>query len=47
MAWLVDPRNKKAYIYRPSTQDEELKDFTKIIGEGPIRGFELHLELLK
>lgn len=47
LAWLVDPRHRRASIYRSSSQAEELKDFTKIIGEGPIRGFELDLELLK
>jgi Uma2 family endonuclease len=47
LAWLVDPRNKKAFIYRPSIQKEELKDFTKMMGEAPVQGFELDLELLK
>lgn len=47
LAWLIDPRNKKAFIYRPSTKEEELKDFTKMLGEGLVQGFELDLQLLK
>jgi Uma2 family endonuclease len=47
LAWLVDPRNKKAFIYRQSSPEEELKNFTKIIGEGPVEGFELDLSAIR
>lgn len=47
LAWLIDPINKMAFIYRPSKQEEKLKNFTKMIGEDRVQGFELDLELLK
>ena len=47
LAWLVDPRNKKAFIYRQSSPEEELKNFTKIIGEGPVEGFEFDLSAIR
>ena len=28
LAWLLDPRKKRAYVYRPSTEVEEVSDFT-------------------
>jgi Uma2 family endonuclease len=47
LAWLIDPRDKTAFIFRPGKQAEELGHFTSMKGEGPVKGFELDLTALK
>lgn len=48
LAWLIDPREKTSYIYRPEKEMEEVKGLdVKISGEGPVDGFDLDLSLLK
>lgn len=46
LAWLIDPRSKTAFIYRPERPAEKLENFTTIKGEKPIEGFDLDLSLL-
>lgn len=47
LAWLIDPKAKKAYIYRPGQAVEELKGFDRSLsGEGVCPGFELDLRKL-
>jgi Uma2 family endonuclease len=47
LAWLIDPRKKNAFIFRPFMSEELVKSFTMIKGDGPVQGFELDLTLLK
>lgn len=47
LAWLIDPKTKKAYVYRPDLPVEELDGFERSLsGEGVCRGFELDLRNL-
>lgn len=48
LAWLIDPENEKIFIYRPDSSVQEIDGFNNVIkGEGPVKGFELNLALLK
>lgn len=48
LGWLVDPRGKSTFIFRPGKPNEEIKGFDGVIrGEGPVSGFELDLSLIK
>lgn len=48
LGWLVDPRGKITFIYRPGKSVEVVKGGDKkIIGEGPVQGFNLDLSLLR
>ncbi len=48
LGWLIDPREKVSFIFRPGIQEKEIKGLNqKISGEGPIEGFMLDLSLLK
>lgn len=45
LAWLIDPIENKAYIYKPNFPLKELSDFdTKLSGEDLLPGFELDLK---
>ncbi len=45
LAWLIDPLENKAYIYKPNFPLKELSDFdTKLSGEDLLPGFELDLK---
>lgn len=44
LAWLIDPIERKATIYRPGRQPEVLSNPTAMSGEGPVEGFTLSLE---
>lgn len=46
LAWLVDPYDEKAYIYRQGAEMEEVKGFAgkKLNGEAVLPGFELPLQ---
>lgn len=47
LAWLIDPKTKKAYIYRPGQPVEELAGFDRLLsGEDVCPGFELDLRKL-
>lgn len=47
LAWLIDPKTKKSYIYRPGQPVEELKGFDRSLsGEDVCPGFELDLRKL-
>jgi Uma2 family endonuclease len=47
LAWLIDPKKKICWIYKPGAVPKELSADTRILrGEGVIEGFELNLELL-
>lgn len=44
LAWLIDPKMRKAYVYRPGQAPEEIKGFDRSLsGEGVCPGFELEL----
>jgi Uma2 family endonuclease len=48
LAWLIDPRSQKAWIYRAGAPVEEVPDFeTTLSGEPLLPGFELDLRELK
>jgi len=42
LAWLVDPYERKVFVYRPGQQPEQVTG-RKVAGEGPVKGFELNL----
>jgi len=45
LAWLIDPIEKKAYIYKPNFPLKELSDFdTRLSGGDLLPGFELDLK---
>jgi Uma2 family endonuclease len=43
LAWLIDPEQKRVYIYRPGEPVEELEQPEKISGQPLLSGFELDL----
>lgn len=44
LAWLIDPKNRKTWIYRPQQAAEVIEGFTQMLsGEGILEGFELNL----
>ncbi|MBX2897763.1 MAG: Uma2 family endonuclease [Cyclobacteriaceae bacterium] len=48
LAWLIDPREKNSYLYRPGKTVELVTGLNKkLIGEGPVNGFILDLSLLR
>ena len=48
LAWLIDPIEQKAYIYRADGSIQVVTDFTaKLSGEDVLPGFEFDLSLLK
>lgn len=47
LAWLLDPKMKKVYIYRPGRPAEEISGFDRLLsGEDVCPGFELDLRKL-
>ncbi len=46
LGWLIDPRNKKVYVYRPGAPIEELDEPETLDGEPLLRGFMLPLKKL-
>lgn len=47
LAWLIDPKVKKAYIYRPGQPVEEISGFDHILsGEAVCPGFEMDLRMM-
>ena len=48
LAWLIDPINEKAWVFRASGVKEEIKDFSgQLDGEDVLPGFVLKLQELK
>lgn len=48
LAWLIDPTEEKAYIYRPDREVEIVDSFdARLSGEGVLTNFELDLSILK
>lgn len=49
LAWLIDPFEEKAYIYRTGREPEAVEGFTghNLSGEDVLPGFELDLETMK
>lgn len=48
LAWLIDPIDKKCYVFHPDGSVREIEGFDKKIkGERPVEGFELDLSLLE
>lgn len=47
LAWLIDPRSKISFVFRPGKSEEKITDFTMLRGESPVEGFELDLTLLE
>jgi Uma2 family endonuclease len=43
LAWLIDPEQKRVYIYRPGEAVQELDQPEKISGQPLLSGFELDL----
>lgn len=46
LGWLVDPREKAVFIFRPGKHEEKVQGFHSLKGEDPVRGFELDLTVL-
>ena len=49
LAWLIDPYEEKAYIYRPNREEEIVEGFAgkKLSGEDVLPGFELPLDAMR
>jgi Uma2 family endonuclease len=43
LGWLLDRKNKRIYVYRPSRPVEELTDPATVSGDPELPGFVLHL----
>jgi Uma2 family endonuclease len=43
LAWLIDPAQKRVYVYRPGEPVKELEQPEKISGQPLLSGFELNL----
>jgi Uma2 family endonuclease len=43
LGWLIDPRDKRAYIYRPNQPIETLDDPAELHGDPVLPGFVLHV----
>jgi len=41
LGWLIDPRKKKVYVYRPGLSVEELDEPETVRGEPLLKGFVL------
>jgi Uma2 family endonuclease len=47
LGWLIDPRDKAAYIFRQGEPAKMHDDFTLLKGNEPVKGFELDLTALR
>lgn len=43
LGWLIDPKAKCVWIYRPGREAEHLCDVNQLAGEGPVAGFTLDI----
>ena len=39
LGWLIDPENRRVYVYRPGAATEALKEISEISGEPELKGF--------
>jgi len=46
LAWFIDPRNRRIYIYRKGEQVEVLSDAATVSADPILKGFELQLSEL-
>ncbi len=46
LGWLVDPRRRRVYVYRPDAEIETLEDPETISGEPILPGFEFEVRRL-
>jgi Uma2 family endonuclease len=46
LGWLIDPKERKVYVYRPQVEVEVLSDPQAISGEPVLRGLSLDLKLI-
>lgn len=44
LAWLIDPANRRVFVYRQGSDPEELHSPQSISGDPPLEGFRLRLE---
>lgn len=44
LGWLIDPANKRVYVYQPNSEIEVLESPTEISGEPVLQGFTLNLK---
>ena len=44
LGWLIDPAERKVYVYRPNAEVEVLENPTEISGEPILQGFKLNLK---
>src|SRR5688500_6238456 len=44
LGWLIDPQNKRVYVYRPNAEIEILENPETVSGEDILKGFELDLK---
>ena len=43
LGWLIDPKNRKVYVYRANGETEILQNPEKLSGEDVLVGFELNV----
>src|ERR1700677_4639854 len=43
LGWLLDPDHRTAYMYRPSSEPEQIVNPERLVGDGPVAGFILEL----
>jgi Uma2 family endonuclease len=43
LGWLIDPRERAVWIYRPGRAPESIENPERVAGEGPVAGFVLEL----
>ncbi|HTG17961.1 MAG TPA: Uma2 family endonuclease [Blastocatellia bacterium] len=43
LGWLIDPEERRVFVYRPGAAVEELKNVTQVSGEPELAGFTLDL----
>jgi Uma2 family endonuclease len=46
LAWLIHPKKRTVYVYRPGRDPEELVNVESVAGEGPVAGFVLELRAI-
>jgi len=47
LAWLIDPENQQAWVYRADGSETHILDFQQVLsGESVLPGFEFDLHLL-
>jgi Uma2 family endonuclease len=44
LGWLIDGPNRTIYVYCGAAEPVTLRDPDRVVGEGPVAGFTLHLE---